>query len=111
MNELGEFRHGFDEMTRDELSDPLRRLLTHLSLQLDLQYSVREQFLVGFGKLIKGEIDSDVHSSPVIRRSSLTIPIVLSNERELSVERNSDSCISRKLESGTIVESSHHCRS
>ena len=40
MDEFTELGHGFDKMRVDELSDPLRRLLTVLRLEFDLKYAI-----------------------------------------------------------------------
>jgi len=93
-------------MTANEFPDPLWRLLTHLSLKLDFKYTVREQFLVFVRTGFEGEVDPDIGSSPVVTRSRLTVPVIFSDQRQLSVERDTDSSISRKLESGSVVESS-----
>lgn len=40
VDEFTELGHGFDKMRVDELSDPLRRLLTVLRLEFDLKYAI-----------------------------------------------------------------------
>ncbi|KAI3491676.1 hypothetical protein L1887_43988 [Cichorium endivia] len=42
VDELGELGHGLYEMARDQIADPLRRLLAQLRLQLDLKDAVGE---------------------------------------------------------------------
>lgn len=96
-------------MTRDELTYPLGRLLTHLRLQLDFQHAVREQLFVRVFDLVERPIDANVDSTPVLARSHVTVPIVFSNKRELRVERNADTGVTRQLESSAVVERAHHC--
>lgn len=109
MDKLGKFRDCLDQMTRDQFPNPLGRFLPHLGLQLDLQHSVREFFNIPSGELIEREVDPDVGSSPVLSRTLSTIPVVFSDEGELSVEGDSDSCVTGKLESRSVVEGSHDC--
>lgn len=108
MDELGELGNGFDEMRRDELLDPLGRLLAHLSLQLDLENTIREELLVVVLELLERPVDTDVVATPVVARACLTVPVVLADERELGVEGDTDASVAGKLEGGSVVEGAHH---
>lgn len=66
MNEFREFGNRLDQVTAHELAYPLWWFLTHLRLQLDLEHSIREQLLFSLGKLVKGEVDADIGSPPII---------------------------------------------
>jgi hypothetical protein len=107
MNELGEFGNGLNEMRRNQFLHPLRRLLSHLSLQLYLEHTVREELLVVLLELRERPIDADVGATPVVAGALLAIPVVFADEGELGVEGNTDTSVAGKLEGGTVVEGAH----
>lgn len=92
------------QMGRDELPDPFGGFLAHLGLQLDFEYAVREELLVILWELVERPVDSNIHAPPVVPGSDLAVPIVFADERELSVERDTDTSVSWKLEGGPVVE-------
>jgi hypothetical protein len=94
-------------MTRNQIPNPLLWLLTHLSLQLDLENSVGELGPVFLGDVVKGRVDPDVGPSPVAVRSVAAVKVVLSDHGELGVEGDSDTGVSGELEGGSVVEGSH----
>lgn len=96
-------------MTANEFSHPLGRFLAHLRLQLDLEHAVREQFFVGGGQLRERPVDPDIGPAPVVARAFLAVPVVFADERELRVERDANPSVSRKLESGSVVEGADNC--
>lgn len=74
----------------------------------DQQIDLLEELLVVGGNLVKGEINSNVRAAPVIGCANFTIPVVLSNEGQLCVKRNTHTGIAWELEGGTVVERTHH---
>jgi len=103
-----ELGHCFDQVRLNELSDPLRRLLTKLSLKLDFQNSVGEQFLVFRSELLEWMVNPDVHPPPVVPRSSTSVPIIFADHGQFGIERDTDTSIARELERGSVVEGTHY---
>jgi hypothetical protein len=54
--------------------------------------------------LIEGEIDSDVCSTPVLSGARMSVKRVFADQRKFRVERDTNSRISGKLKSRTIIK-------
>jgi hypothetical protein len=83
---------------------PLRRLLAKLGLELDLENTVLEDLLVFREDLFEGEVDTKVGATPVISSARTAIPVVLSDESELGIERDTHTGVTRELEGRAVVE-------
>ena len=103
-----ELGHCFDQVRLNELSDPLRWLLTKLGLKLDLQDTVCKQFLVFRSELLEWMVNPDIHPPPVVSRSSTSIPVILADHGQLSIERDTDTGIAWELEGGSVVKRTHY---
>ena len=104
MNELREFGHSFDQVRCDKLTNPLRRLLASLCLQLDFKDSVGEALNIFGGQLAERPINTDVHAAPILTSTLTSIKVVLASHGQLSVERDTDTSIAWQLEGSTVVE-------
>ncbi|KAH0250480.1 SPX-domain-containing protein, partial [Aureobasidium melanogenum] len=104
VNELGELGHGFHQVRCDKLTNPLRRLLAGLCLQLDLKNSVGEALDIFRRQLTERPIDTNVHTTPVLAGTFASIKVVLASHGQFCIERDTNTGIARQLEGGTVVE-------
>ena len=95
MNELGELGHSLDEVALHKLTHPFGRFLTHLRLKLHFEHTIRETLDIGLRELLKRIIDADVHTTPVVARALLAVPVVFTHQRELRVKRDTHTGITR----------------
>lgn len=103
VDELAELGNGFHEVTGSEISDPLGRFLASLGLEFHLQDRIGESLHILGRQLGERVVDSDVHSAPIVAGPS-PAQIVLPDHRQLRIQRDSNSGISRQLERCPVVE-------
>lgn len=108
VNELGEFRDGFNEMTVDQISDPFRSDFSNSSREFNLEDSVREELFVLGIDVGEWMIDPDVITSPVTFCPVFPVEFVFTDHSELGIERDSDGSVTGQLKRRSIVECSNH---
>jgi len=103
-----ELGHGFDQVRSDEVCNPLRRFLTELGLKLNFQDTISEQFFVFWTELLERMVNPDIHPPPVVPRPTASIPIILADHGQFSIERDTNTSIPRELEGSSIVKGTHY---
>src|SRR5271154_958496 len=88
VNELAELRYSLNEVACDELTDPLRRILSCCCLQLDFQYCIGEPLNIIWWELGERIVNANIHSPPIWACSFLSIEIVFSRHSQLCVQRD-----------------------
>ncbi len=107
MNELGELGHSFDEVRRDKVTNPLRWFLTQLSLQLNLEDTVREALDVLSGKLFEGGSRCRCPYVSSCCQHADDRPSCLHVPRSTRYRAKYEHGHHRQLEGGTVVETAH----
>ena len=94
-------------MTLDQVLNPLGRLISVLSLELHFQNSIRERVHILLSDVIERRHRSNICTAPVVPRAVLPV-VVLTNHRQVGVQRDANAGVTRKLKCSAVVEGANN---